>query len=65
MQVKLFYSHLPYVEDLEREINDWLDSNIGSKEQILCVETNSNAGKYSRGKDDVIILSVWYEPKGS
>lgn len=63
MQVKIFDSYRMFVDELENRINDWLDSNIQSKNQIISVNMSSNSGQLSRGKDDGVFLSIWYDPK--
>jgi hypothetical protein len=61
MQVKLFSRSLADLAGLEAEVNQWLAANP----KLITIQRESAAYHDHATGGDGVLLTLWYEPKGS
>ncbi len=61
MQVKLFSKPLAALTDLEVEVNRWLAANP----KLITIQRDSAVYHDHATGGEVVLLTLWHEPKGS
>jgi hypothetical protein len=61
MQVKLFSRPLTDLGGLENEVNQWLTANP----KLITIQRDNAVYHDHSSESEGVLLTLWYEPKGS